>query len=462
MSDNTEKNIDTELEGKTEPQTVISVKIDADDDTEVISVIEGEIEAGDSVDAVDAENQAEAKIEIAVEAETEVEPEKEPEKTVEIEAEPAIQGEAEVIKETEEQEAPYKKTDTKKLKRRRPKMKKRRKTVFKVIRRILLCFFTLILLLVAGLYGVCYVVFKGPSPDARDKLVTSTLEMSAAKWVPRLFFSEEEIQAIIDANSVVESDEVTNPDLVVIPDFDDPDAVTDEWADCPDGIKITTVKGDTYRGYVMLIRDPSKVYVATSSDFTSGKPGLKIFEALEKEGAIAGVNGGGFPDDGGVGAGNVPIGLTISKGKLLWGSKNVKYNNVIGFTNDNVLMVGNMSGQQALDSGIRDCVCFGPILMVNGEPMSITGDSGSLNPRTAIGQRADGAVILLCVDGRMPGSLGASYADLINIMVEYGAVNAANLDGGSSTHMYYKGEPVNVSSSLYGPRKMPTFFFVKG
>ena len=125
-------------------------------------------------------------------------------------------------------------------------------------------------------------------------------------------------------------------------------------------------------------------------------------------------------------------------------------------------MVGHMSGQEALDKGMRDCVCFGPILIVNGEPLSITGDSGSLNPRTAIGQRADGAVILLCVDGRMPGSLGASYADLINIMVEYGAVNAANLDGGSSTHMYYKGEPVNVSSSLYGPRKMPTFFFVKG
>lgn len=352
-------------------------------------------------------------------------------------------------------------TNLKKLKRRSPK--KPKGLAGRIIRRFLLCFFTLILLLVGGLYGVCSVVFKGPSPDARDKLVTSTLEMSAAKWVPRIFFDESEIDAIVKANSVVDSDEITDPGLVVIPppnNSNDP-SVNDEWADCPDGIKLINVRGDTYRGYLMIVRDPSKVYVATSSNFRSGMPGLKIFEALEKEGALAAINAGGFPDLGGSGAGDVPIGLTISKGELLWGDRYSYYNGVIGFNKDNILMVGNMTGQQALDAGMRDCVCFGPILVVNGEPAQINGASGSLNPRTAIGQRADGAVLLLCVDGRMPSSLGASYADLRDIMVEYGAVNAANLDGGSSTHMYYKGEAVNVSSSLYGPRRMPTFFMVK-
>ncbi len=352
-------------------------------------------------------------------------------------------------------------TNFKHMKRRRPK---KAKSVWgKVIRRFLLCFFTIIILAVAALYGICAVVFKGPSSTARDKLVTSTLEMSAAKWVPRIFFSEEEIQKIVQANSVVDSDEITDPGLVVIPPQNDEEqnAENDEWADYPDGIRIINVKGDTYRGYLMIVRDPSKVYVATSSNFQSGLPGLKIFDAIEQEGAIAAINGGGFPDVGGSGTGDVPIGLTISKGQLLWGSTAQYYNGVIGFNKDNVLIVGNMTGQQALDAGIRDCVCFGPILVVNGEPAQINGAAGSLNPRTAIGQRADGAVLLLCVDGRMPSSLGASYADLINIMVEYGAVNAANLDGGSSTHMYYKGEAVNVSSSLYGPRRMPTFFMVK-
>ena len=347
------------------------------------------------------------------------------------------------------------------LKRRKPY---RPKSVWgKVIRRFLLCFFTLILLIAAGLYCVCYVVFKGPSPSARDKLVTSTLEMSAAKWVPRLFFDEAEIQAIVDANSVVDTNEITDPGLIVIPPINEggDDTQNDEWADSPDGIKLINVRGDTYRGYLMMVRDPSKVYVATSSDFRSGQPGLKIFEALEKEGAVAAINAGGFPDLGGSGAGDVPIGLTISNGELLWGGRYDYFTGVIGFNKDNVLIVGNMTGQQALDAGMRDCVTFGPVLVVNGEPVQINGADGSLNPRTAIGQRADGTVLLLCVDGRMPSSLGATYADLINIMIEYGAVNAANLDGGSSTHMYYKGEAVNVSSSLYGPRRMPTFFMVK-
>jgi len=346
------------------------------------------------------------------------------------------------------------------LKKRHPH--KPQKTWVKVLHRVLLCFITLILLLVAGLYSVCAVVFKGPSPAARDKLVTSTLEMSAAKWVPKLFFSKTEIDAILKANSVVDSDEITDPGLIVIPPTNDSSSNNnDEWTNYPDGIRIENVKGETFRGYVMIVRDPSKVYVATSSDFKSNEPGLRIFEVLKREGAIAGINAGGFPDPGGNGDGSVPLGLTISKGELLWGNKNTVYSGVIGFNKDNILMVGNMSGQQALDAGIRDCVCFGPILVVNGEAAQLTGSGGSLNPRTAIGQRADGAVILLCVDGRMPGSLGASYADLINVMIEYGAVNAANLDGGSSTHMYYKNEPINISSSLYGPRRMPTFFMVK-
>ncbi|NLK38674.1 MAG: phosphodiester glycosidase family protein [Clostridiales bacterium] len=351
--------------------------------------------------------------------------------------------------------------------RKRPHVRNQKSSISKILLkiagRVALVLFSLILLAAAGLYGVCAVVFHGPSPSARDKLVTSTLEMSAAKFVPRLFFSKEEIDTIVQNNQVVDLEEVTNPSLIVIPPKKGEDEIedNDEWKDYPDGIRLETIRGATYRGYIMIIRDPSRVYVATSSDFTGGAPGLRIAEAVKKEGAIAAINGGGFPDDGGVGAGNVPIGLTISKGKLLWGRLDLRYSGVVGFDKNNVLIVGDMSGQQALNMGIRDCVCFGPVLVVNGEPATVRGDSGSLNPRTAIGQRQDGAVIFLCVDGRMPNSLGASYSDLIDIMVEYGAVNAINLDGGSSTHMVYKGEHINVSSSLYGPRRMPTFFMAK-
>ena len=112
--------------------------------------------------------------------------------------------------------------------------------------------------------------------------------------------------------------------------------------------------------------------------------------------------------------------------------------------------------------GVRDAVKFGPILLVNGEPVEALGDGSGLNPRTAIGQRADGAMLLLTIDGRQSNSIGASLADVRDVMLDFGAVNAANLDGGSSTSMIYNGEMINQNASLIGLRKMCTAILVKG
>ena len=121
-----------------------------------------------------------------------------------------------------------------------------------------------------------------------------------------------------------------------------------------------------------------------------------------------------------------------------------------------------MTAKEALSKGIRDAMSFGPLLIVNGESVNVTGTGGGLNPRTAIGQTADGTMLLLVIDGRQTTSLGATFKDIIEIMFEYGAVNAANLDGGSSTLMMFNDEILNSSASLYGPRQLPTAFLVRG
>ena len=103
--------------------------------------------------------------------------------------------------------------------------------------------------------------------------------------------------------------------------------------------------------------------------------------------------------------------------------------------------------------------------MINGEPREMNGMGSGLNPRTAIGQRADGALLLLVTDGRgKSGHLGASASDLINVMMKYGAVNAANLDGGSSSCMYYDGDYLMTSVTFYYTNsswKLPLAFVVK-
>ncbi len=120
-----------------------------------------------------------------------------------------------------------------------------------------------------------------------------------------------------------------------------------------------------------------------------------------------------------------------------------------------------MTGQQAVDKEFRDAVTFGPALVVNGEAVSTVGTGGGLNPRTAIGQRADGAVLLLVIEGRQTASLGATFLDLIEIMLDFDAVNAANLDGGMSSSMAYEGEEILNNCSIKGPRDMPTAFVVE-
>ena len=55
------------------------------------------------------------------------------------------------------------------------------------VRRTLLLLFTLVILLVVGLYMVCDLIFNGPSESAKNVLTMSLLEASATKWVPGLF-----------------------------------------------------------------------------------------------------------------------------------------------------------------------------------------------------------------------------------------------------------------------------------
>ena len=255
--------------------------------------------------------------------------------------------------------------------------------------------------------------------------------------------------------------------------------ITEEWKDYPDGIKIEEYRGDYFSAYIMLIKDPDQVYLATSTTgaFSKDKPGTRINNAIETEKAAAAINAGAFFDNGTSSSvvGSVPQGLVVAGGKVVWESGSAPEEGFVGFNQDNILMVAKtMTGAKAMELGIRDGCCFGPALIINGEQnMEAYNNNSGWNPRTAIGQRADGAVIFVCIDGRQTSSLGGSYADIINIMVEYGAVNACNMDGGSSSVMLYRdtyglyGEAgqvqmINNYSLLQSqPRRMPNFWMVR-
>ena len=365
----------------------------------------------------------------------------------------------------------------------RPPKKKKKKgsgLFGRIVRRFFLVLFTVIALILVAACLAANLIFNGPPPAARDILTMTLLEPSGTKWIPGLFMDAQTLDSIRTRDDSNLKDEFSNTSEIVINKDTAISAGTDEWANSPDGIRFESHSGDTYNAHIMIVRDPSKVYLGTSTEnFSTSIPGTRIDDQIETDGAIAGVNAGAFFDNGtsDPSVGSVPEGLVYSKGVCKWttGSPPNGIKGFAGFNKDNILVVAqdNLSKAQAEELNIRDGCCFGPVLIMNGEINQEAYNSNSgWNPRTAIGQRKDGAVVFVCIDGRQAGSAGGTYKDVIDIMIEYGVVNACNMDGGSSSIMVYRdtyglfGEAgtvqvINSYSLLQErPRKMPTFWMV--
>ncbi len=362
------------------------------------------------------------------------------------------------------------------------KHKKKNKTS-KHIARFFILLGVLLALAIYVLFSAVATVAKGPSPTIRDLLVLSAMQASATKWVPGLFLPQETVDEIVANSKKINTDTISIGDYTSVGTADT--QMKDEWENAIDGMLFETISGPTYKAYVLLVKDPSRVFVGTSSDYRSGKQGMTIFDLTQKYNAVAAINGGEFSDPGGVGTGDNPIGTAFSFGTCVWNDGHTNRTFIGIDKNDRLYVSEGMTKARAEELGIRDGVCFqtGNVLITH------TGDEVKLYyadkntgtaQRTAIGQRADGTIILLVTDGRSASSLGATHNDVIDIMVNYGAVTAGMLDGGSSAMMYYQNYYdkyeidteqldqyqrrglVNKYKAFTTPRKMPTYFVVGG
>ena len=322
-----------------------------------------------------------------------------------------------------------------------------------------------LVLLVVTLYGVMYVLAKGPSPTARDLFVRSVRETSAVGFLANIYFSEEEIIQIIQGNDDAQYIE-TDTSLIQIPqpepEGDTPQGpVADQWGlidEDGDGIIVQDVKGQGYSGKMMVVLDPSRVIMG-SVPSAYGSHGYTVEQMVQKFDAVAGINAGGFEDLNGSGNGSTPNTMVVYKGNVYCEEKGVSMG-FVGFDDNHIMHVGKLSVKDVVEKNIQYGVCFGPVLVSNGQIHNPDSLSSGVNPRTAIGQRSDGAVLLLVIDGRQVSSLGATYMDLAEIFLSYGAVNACNLDGGSSSVMWYEGGYINSPSTYVGIRPVPTTFLV--
>lgn len=224
---------------------------------------------------------------------------------------------------------------------------------------------------------------------------------------------------------------------------------------------VKQVEGSGFKGYLLAVSDPTKIRLVVPQKRGRGE---KVTSMVRRTGAIAGVNAGGFADPNWKGNGFQPIGLVISQGRIYYnGLGNAKSTQIVGLDKNGKMIAGKYSLAELDELGVSEAVSFSPRIIVNGKGLIKNRNEGwGIAPRTVMGQREDGTVLFLMIDGRQPGySMGATLYDAQEILLEEGAVIAANLDGGSSTVLVNgDGEIVNKPSSAHGERYLPTAFLV--
>nr|WP_263324448.1 phosphodiester glycosidase family protein [Neobacillus sp. Marseille-Q6967] len=105
-----------------------------------------------------------------------------------------------------------------------------------------------------------------------------------------------------------------------------------------------------------------------------------------------------------------------------------------GMTKSGEAVIGSAKEYDSVKDQLQEALGGNAILVKNGQIYQTPQTGADKEPRTAVGIKADGDVFFVVIDGRQePYSSGISMPDLAKLMIDLGAVNALNLDGGGSS-----------------------------
>lgn len=315
--------------------------------------------------------------------------------------------------------------------------------------------FTIFMIVIDVIVAMCFVVVYFVK-DFKYTVISSLLGTMDHQWIAYTFYSDKTINEVRTAETIIPFDEDTDLSAITIDstkkdnfdnEYDEQILTRDENNDL---YKLLNIKiAGKYDALLLAIYDPTKVKLMHIKQFNVRPYGEQVVTMAKRYGAIGGINAGGFVDYG-TGS-DIPMGYVIKDSKVIWSDGPGK-GNIIGMTKEGKLLLTNSTGEEAINMGVIDGIEFGPFLIVNGKSMKYTNETTSgyaRAPRVVIAQRKDGVMLFLTTKGTI-GYTGPTFGELTDILLKYGAYNAANLDGGASTTMVLNGKTINNPVNAYG------------
>ncbi|MFK9090718.1 phosphodiester glycosidase family protein [Bacillus salipaludis] len=128
-----------------------------------------------------------------------------------------------------------------------------------------------------------------------------------------------------------------------------------------------------------------------------------------------------------------PLGIVYKDGQAVK-AQNAATHKFFGIKKSGEAIIGDATVYEEMKDQLQEALGGNAILVKNGQIYQTPQTGADKEPRTAVGIKADGDVFFVVVDGRQePYSSGISMPDLAQFMIDLGAVNALNLDGGGSS-----------------------------
>ena len=304
--------------------------------------------------------------------------------------------------------------------------------------------------------AICFFIMYGPWNYVRNLYVTTAMQTRSHKYLANVFYTNEEIEEIMNNNYFIGVDEEVNLNHIVI-NTEEKVKYKDEYEEelltrdpGNDLYKVINVKVGNAKGYLIAIYDPTKVKLLRTKRFNVGTIGERVIDMCKRYKGSVCINGGWFANGLDNGS-DVPLGYVIDDGEILWPKKNdysSTKGNIIGITNDGKLtLMSNATGPEAINAGVKYGIEFGPFLIVNGKSAKIVGMPYGVANKCIIAQRQDGVMMFLVTEGESYID-GASLKDVVEVLEKYGAYNAANLDGGQSTSLVINNKLHNTPNHL--------------